>query len=298
MAPASGKTLFCFGFGLSAETLARRLLPEGWRVVGTTRRLEKADAMRRMGIEPAIFTGEAPMAAESRRLLRSASHILVSVPPGDAGDAVIRCHGMDIGVDAALEWLGYLSTTGVYGDRGGQWVDEESPRRPSTSRGRSRVDAEDAWLTLYKHGRLPVHLFRLAGIYGPGRNQLETLKAGTAKRIVKDGQVFSRIHVEDLAAVLEASIRNPNPGRAYNVCDDLAASPEDVLLYAAKLLGTLPPPAIPYERATLSAMAQSFYSENKRVRNDRIKRELGVRLSYPTYREGLASFISREARSA
>ena len=186
-----------------------------------------------------------------------------------------------------MKWVGYLSTTGVYGDRGGDWVDEESPLEPNTARGQRRLQAERSWLRLHSDFGLPVHLFRLAGIYGPGRNTLLNVRDGSAKRIIKPGQIFSRIHVEDIAGVLAASIAKPNPGRAYNVCDDEPCPPQEVVEFAANLLGLPLPPEIPFEQAELSPMAKSFYAESKRVSNRRIKTELGYKLVYPNYREGL-----------
>jgi nucleoside-diphosphate-sugar epimerase len=195
-----------------------------------------------------------------------------------------------------FRWLAYLSTTGVYGDHGGALVTEETPLTPNTERGHKRLQAETQWLALWRSSGLPVHIFRLAGIYGPGRNQLLSLIDGTAKRVIKPGQIFSRIHVEDIANVLEASIARPDPGRAYNVCDDEASPPQDVVAYGASLLGLPVPPAIAFEDAELSPMARSFYADSKRVSNARLKQELGVRLSYPSYREGLAA-IARQIRS-
>jgi hypothetical protein len=289
MGSTARKTLFCFGFGLSAKALARALPKDEWRIIGTTRSEDKVQALAAKGIEPVLFDGKSPMRPPGRQLLAEATHILVSAPPGEDGDPVVRFHSMDIGVERDLQWLGYLSTTGVYGDHQGGWVDEDSPVTPNTTRGERRAIAERQWLTHYEVGKLPVHIFRLAGIYGPGRNQLDSIRAGTARRIVKEGQVFSRIHVDDIAEVLMASIAHPNPGRIYNVCDDLAAPPQDVLAFAADLLDVQPPPAVPFEKADLSPMARSFYADNKRVKNERIKTELGVTLKYPTYREGLAS---------
>ncbi|MEQ9643619.1 MAG: SDR family oxidoreductase [Alphaproteobacteria bacterium] len=274
--------LFCFGLGYSARALAALLCVRGWHVAGTARSTDPVD-----GIVPIVFDGTAAMADTSE--LRQATHVLVSVPPGRDGDPVLRWHAEDLKSAPDLRWVGYLSTTGVYGDRAGGWVDEASPLAANTVRGRRRVAAERAWLAT----GLPVHLFRLAGIYGPGRNQLETLKAGRAQRIDKPGQVFSRIHVDDIAAVLAASIERPAPGRAYNVCDDEAAAPAEVVAFAAALLGVEPPPLVPFADATMSAMGRSFYADNKRVANERIKTELGVRLRYPTYREGLRTLSRR-----
>jgi len=283
--------LFVFGLGFSALALARGLLAEGWRVAGTCRGAEKAAALAAEGIETFRFDGSAPL-AEPRTALAGTTHLLASVPPDRAGDPVLRAHAADIAALRELRWIGYLSTTGVYGDHGGGWVDETSAVTPNTERGERRAEAERAWLALGRDGGPAVQLFRLAGIYGPGRNQLETVAAGTAKRIVKPGQVFSRIHVEDIAAVLRASIARPNPGAAYNLCDDEPADPAEVVAFAAGLLGIEPPPAVPFEQAELSPMARSFYADSKRVANRRIKEELGVSLRHPTYREGLRALLA------
>jgi nucleoside-diphosphate-sugar epimerase len=237
------------------------------------------------------FDGTVPTTAVTAAL-RQADHVLVSVPPGPDGDRVLACHGPDIAAMTALQWLGYLSTTGPYGDRQGGWVDETTPPVPSTERGQRRLDAENAWLALYCSDGVPVHIFRLAGIYGPGRNQLADVAAGKARRVVKPGQVFSRIHVDDIAAVVVASMARPRAGAIYNVCDDEAAPPQDVVTHAAALLGVDPPPEIPFAEAALSPMARSFFADSKRVRNDLIKSELGVELAYPTYRDGLAALLS------
>jgi nucleoside-diphosphate-sugar epimerase len=224
--------------------------------------------------------------------LAGATHLLSSVPPDENGDPVLDVHGAAIAKAAPrLQWIGYLSTTGVYGDRQGGWVDESSALTPTGERGRRRLDAETAWLALPQ----PAHLFRLAGIYGPGRSALDTVRSGKARRVVKPGQVFSRIHRDDIVQVLLASIAQPNPGAAYNVCDDDAADPAEVITHACKLLNVTPPPEVPYAEAQLSPMARSFYDDNKRVRNDRIKRELGVTLKYPDYRAGLAALLAAES---
>ena len=190
------------------------------------------------------------------------THLLISAPPDENGDPVLKLFQEQLQrLAKQLRWVGYLSTTGIYGDRGGDWVDEESPLEPNTTRGHRRLDAEKSWLRLYKDYGMPVHLFRLAGIYGRGRNQLLTVKNGSAKRIIKPGQIFSRIHVEDIAGVLAASMAKPNPGRAYNVCDDEPCPPQEVVEYAANLLGLPVPPEIPFEQAELSPMAKSFYAD-------------------------------------
>lgn len=287
----SGNVMLVFGLGFSARALSELLLAEGWTVRGTTRSSEKALRLSEMGIEAHLFDAGQPLADLS--VLDGVTHLLASVPPGPDGDPVLIHHGPDLAVRAGeIRWAGYLSTTGVYGDRGGEWVDENADLDPATERGARRVAAEAAWCRLWREHGLPVHLFRLAGIYGPGRNALETVRQGKARRVVKPGQVFSRTHVRDIAAVLAASMAQPNPGAAYNVCDDDPAPPQDVIAHACALLGVTPPPEIPFEEAELSEMARSFYAESKRVSNARIKDELGVELAYPDYRAGLAALLA------
>ncbi|MFN4203127.1 MAG: SDR family oxidoreductase, partial [Tabrizicola sp.] len=244
----------------------------------------KAEALRSEGVEPLLWPGDLGPA------LAEATHILCSAAPDARGDPFLR-DAPKIARSGAV-WVGYLSTTGVYGDHQGGWVDETTPLTPQSDRGRQRVVAERQWL---KTG-LPVHIFRLAGIYGPGRGPFEKVRDGTARRIIKPGQVFSRIHVDDIAQVLEASIRRPNPGAAYNVCDDNPCPPEEVISCAARMLDLPEPPAVPFDAVapTMTPMALGFYSESKRVRNDRIKDELGVRLLYPDYPEGLATLLAEE----
>lgn len=276
------KTLLSLGHGYSADALARRLIPQGWTVIGTTRHPDKARRLHASGIEPLLWPGDLGPA------LARATHILASAAPDAAGDPFLIA-SPEL-AQASVAWVGYLSTTGVYGDHQGGWVDEATPLTPVSARGAQRVLAESQWQAT----GLPVHVFRLAGIYGPGRGPFEKVRDGTARRILKPGQFFSRTHVEDIAQVLEASIARPNPGAAYNVCDDEPAPPEDVLSHAAALLGLPEPPGIPYDEAEMTPMARSFYAESKRVRNDRIKDELGVRLLYPTYREGLAALMATD----
>ncbi|EYD73283.1 SDR family oxidoreductase [Limimaricola hongkongensis] len=280
------KTLLSFGHGYSARALAR-LLPDDWRVIGTTRSDDKAEALRATGVEPAIWPG-----SDLTPALDAATHLLISAAPDADGDPVLRDWQGAIAARAnRLAWVGYLSTTGVYGDRDGGWVDEDSELRPATKRGKARVEAEAAWRAV---PGLPLHIFRLAGIYGPGRGPFAKVRAGTARRIVKPGQVFSRIHVDDIAQVLKASIDRPNPGAIYNLCDDDPAPPQDVIAHAAELLGLPVPPELDFEKAEMTPMARSFYAESKKVRNDRIKDELGVRLIHPDYRSGLAALLSRK----
>ncbi len=282
-----GKTLLSFGHGYSARALARRLLPQGWTVLGTTRNPDKARALKAEGITPILWPD-----GDLRGALSKASHVICSAGPEADGDPVLALLRDQIARAAPrLEWVGYLSTTGVYGDHEGEWVDEDTPLTPSTRRGKMRVEAEQAWQSL---PGLPLHIFRLAGIYGPGRGPFEKVRNGTARRIIKPGQVFSRIHVDDIAQVLEASIHQPRPGAIYNLCDDDPAPPQDVIGHAAELLGLPLPPEVPFEQADLTPMARSFYAESKRVRNDLIKTELGMKLLYPDYRHGLRALLAGE----
>jgi nucleoside-diphosphate-sugar epimerase len=280
------KTVLSLGHGYSASALAQRLLPLGWRVLGTTRSPEKAAQIRATGVEPVLWEGP-----ELRAALAQASHVLASAAPGADGDPALAVLGPDLAQAAGrLTWVGYLSTTGVYGDHQGGWVDEDTPLLPATERGKARVAAEEAWAGL----GLPLHIFRLAGIYGPGRGPFAKVRAGTAQRIIKPGQVFSRIHVDDIAQVLSASMEAPAPGTAYNLCDDDPAPPQDVIAEAARLLNMPLPPEVDFDTADLSPMARSFYSESKRVSNRRIKEALGVSLLYPDYRSGLRAVLAAE----
>jgi nucleoside-diphosphate-sugar epimerase len=278
-------TLLSLGHGYSAVALARLLRPAGWRVIGTTRSPERLAEIAAEGVEPLLWPG-----ADLGPAIAAATHLLTSVAPApDGTDPVLAALGPALAA-RGWAWAGYLSTTGVYGDTAGAWVDETSPLNATQTRGRARVAAETAWQT----SGLPVHVFRLAGIYGPGRGPFEKVRDGTARRIIKPGQFFSRIHVEDIAQVLAASIARPNPGAVYNVCDDAPVAPEEVLAHAAALLGLPPPPEVPYETAEMTPMARSFYADSRRVRNDRIKDELGVRLRHPDFRAGLAAILAAE----
>lgn len=280
--------LFCFGLGYSAMALARRLMGEGWTVCGTTRTAEKQAASQAEGIDAYLFSRQHPL-DDPGAALEGTTHLLTSIAPDEEGDPVLGRHAKDLVACHAMTWAGYLGTTGVYGDRDGGWVDETDRPTPSLPRTKRRVTAEGHWLA----SGLPVHIFRLAGIYGPGpgRNALETIKSGKARRVIKPGQMFGRIHVDDIKAVLRASIDRPNPGAIYNVADDEPAPPQDVITYAAELLGVAPPPAVPFEEADLSDAARSFYADNRRVANGRIRNELGVDLRYPNYREGLRAIF-------
>ncbi|PZX06053.1 SDR family oxidoreductase [Celeribacter halophilus] len=280
--------LFSFGHGYSAQMLARSLIPQGWDIVGTTRNTAKAQQFDSAGVQP-VLLGTDPLPPR----LAGASHLLISAGPDAQGDPFLRDY-RDVLKEAAptLEWVGYLSTTGVYGDHGGDWVDEKTPLTPSTKRGVMRMQAEADWRQVALDLNLNLSIFRLAGIYGPERGPFAKVRAGTARRIVKQGQVFSRIHVEDIAQALEASINRPETGGTYNICDDLPAPPEDVIGYAAELLGLPLPPVEPFETAEMSPMARSFYAENKKVRNDRMKNRLGVKLIYPDYKTGLKALLA------
>jgi len=281
------KTLLSFGHGYSAQALGRLLLARDWRVIGTTRSEDKAPVLMADGVEPRIWPG-----ADMIPALDAATHLLLSAAPGEDGDPVLASLRDEIAKRAGqFEWVGYLSTTGVYGDHGGDWVDEATPLTPATKRGIARMEAEADWASI---DGLPLHIFRLAGIYGPGRGPFSKVRNGTARRIIKQGQVFSRIHVDDIAQVLGASIAEPNPGAVYNLCDDDPAPPEDVIAHAAALLGLPIPPAQDFETADMTPMARSFYAESKKVRNDRIKNELGVKLLYPTYKTGLKALLDAE----
>lgn len=275
--------LFCFGYGYSAEGLVRRLSPRDVAAAGTRTNLPGTPEP---GVELVAYKGDGS-ATDVRRLLAGTTHLLVSIPPDLEGDVVLRHYREDIAALPDLAWVGYLSTVGVYGDHKGAWIDETTPARPTSERSLRRVQAEQAWLAFRSDTGRRVEIFRLSGIYGPGRSVIDNLKAGTARRIVKPGQVFNRIHVDDIARVLAAAIDKDAGHSIYNVSDDEPAPPEDVVAYAAELLGLPIPPALAFEAAGLTGMAASFWAESKRVKNARVREDLGVELLYPTYREGL-----------
>lgn len=285
--------LFCFGLGYTGLALARSFLTDGLAVAGTCRTPDKARELRAAGIDALVFDGVQPM-ARGRQVLAAASHLLVSVPPDRDGDPVLRRHGLDLqAVAGSLAWVGYLSSSGVYGDCGGAWIDETREPAPQTDDNRRRLVAERAWLAFGERTGTPVQVFRLPGIYGPdGRSAMDCLRSGRARRIVKAGQVFNRIHVDDLVAILRASMARPQAGRVYNIADDLPAPADEVLTFAAGLIGMEPSPEEPFETAGLTPFASHFYAESRRIGNARIKDELGVRLSYPSYREGLTAIAA------
>jgi nucleoside-diphosphate-sugar epimerase len=285
------KRLLCLGYGYVAKRLARRLQPDGWRVAGTFRHAEKASDLEADGVEPFFWSG----GVLDARAFDGVDAILVSTPPGDAG-----CPALDAVTAASarppqsFSWIGYLSTNGVYGDYGGAVVDESSDLRGTSARARRRIETERMWReTAAAHGS-PLVIFRLPGIYGPGRSALGAVREGRAQRIVKPGQAFSRAHVDDIAAALKASLANPGAGALFNIADDEPAPPQDVVAYASALLGVSPPPLVPVEAAELSEMAKSFYADSKRVSNALMKERLLPTLKYPTYREGLAAILAEE----
>ncbi len=274
--------LFCFGFGYSATRLAAAL-PAGWQVAGTVRHKDGRPNTHLFG-DALDFS--------------AITHLLISIPPEEAGDpALLRYHAALLAAPA-LRWIGYLSTTGVYGDHDGALVDETTPLAPTSDRARRREKAERDWLAFGAEKGVPVRIFRLAGIYGPGRNVLDDVREGTARRIVKPGQLFSRIHVDDIAHIVRASMEGAGVAPILNVCDDEPAPPAEVVGFACSLLGVPPPEEVPFEKAEMSPMALTFWRDNKRVDNGLMKRDLGVELLYPTYREGLAGLVTTPAPPA
>ena len=283
--------LLCIGMGYSATAVARLLAAEGWSVAGTSRTDAGASAIAASGFAGHVFDGVTVEPALAGAI-DSATHLLISVAPGQAADPVLTACRDHLARARNLRWIGYLSTVGVYGDTGGGWVDEDTPPNPRQERTIRRVHAERAWLAFGAETHRSVQIFRIAGIYGPGRNPLLNLLDGSAQRIAKPGQVFNRIHVADIAQAVVAGIARGIPGRIYNLTDDEPAPPDEVVACAARLLGMEPPPPIPFAEAKLSPMAASFYADNRRVRNDRLCNELGVQLRYPTYRDGLAALAA------
>lgn len=288
--------LFCFGYGYTATFLGEALKQTGddWILAGTTRRTAKRSLLRQHGIEAYNFDKDKPL-TDPALSLEGTTHLLISTPPDRDGDYAFEAHANDIAhLMPNLKWVGYLSTTGVYGDRDGAWVDETSEIRPSSIRGTRRAIAEQQWLGLLRDRHIPLHIFRLAGIYGPGRSAIDSVRVGIARRIMKPGHAFCRIHVEDLVATLMASMQHPNPGSIYNLADDEAAPSHEVIAYASRLLGRDPPPLVRFEDANLAPITLSFYSDNKRVHNGKIKADLGITLKYPNYRVGLEACLAAE----
>jgi nucleoside-diphosphate-sugar epimerase len=287
-------TLLCFGLGYCAKHYIAEYGGRFRHVIGTTRRLENADEIAsETPVEMLAFDGA--MTSRLEAAIAGADTVLVSVPPTGGSDPVLATFSDAIARTRHLKSIVYLSTVGVYGDRGGAWVDESTVPNPASSRGRARIAAEAAWQRISGRTQISVAILRLAGIYGPQRNALAQLRAGTAKRVIKPGQVFGRIHVSDIAAVIDKAFHLSASG-VFNVADDEPTPPQDVIAFAADLLGIAPPPELSFAEAakSMSPMALSFYAECRRVRNDRLKRELGISLRYPTYREGLRALLTDE----
>ena len=280
--------LFVFGVGFSSKAFVEEVREHFDWIGGTTRSPEKAETLKGLGIEPFLFNGEGKGDGIAEAL-QQATHLLVSIAPDETGDLVLNQHADDIAAGRP-EWIGYLSTVGVYGNHDGAWVDEDTQCKPVSKRSVQRVAAENAWSAFASENTLPVQIFRLSGIYGPGRNTFENFRKGKARRLVKPGQVFNRIHVADIAGALKLAMQQPST-RIYNVTDDEPAPPQDVVTHAAELLGVDAPPEIPFETADLTPMARSFYGENKRVSNRRIKDELGYTFRYPNYRTALKDLL-------
>lgn len=278
--------LFCFGLGYCAGVLSRRLVARGWSISGTATTADKAEALKRHGYEAFVFDGRKHDPAVAEALSRS-THVLLSIPPDADGDPALRVYRSDIASSQSITWIGYFSSVSVYGDSKGEWVDEKTTPEPVTERGMRRLVAENAWIEFGRASGKTIVVLRLPGIYGPGRSAIDQLRAGKARRIFKPGQVTNRVHVDDIATATEASLELPTGVHVFNVTDDLPAPPQDVIAYGAELLGVPCPPATDPSDASLSPMARSFYAESKKVSNVRMKDELGVKLAYPTYVEGL-----------
>jgi len=281
---------FAFGLGYSAQALAGPLAARGWEIAGTVRDPGTLERLKQRGYKMARFADPSDRDGVAN-LLRGTTHLLHSIPPVAGVDPVLAQFRDQLAALASLRWVGYLSTVGVYGGSDGAWVDESMKPEPRNARTEARVAAEKEWLAFGEETGCPVQIFRLAGIYGPGRSAFDKLRDGTARRIVKQGQVFNRIHVDDIASTLEASIARPRQGAIYNIADNYPAPPDEVIAYAAELAGLPLPPAVPFEEAELTPMARSFYEGNRRIANHLIKSELGVQLAFPSYREGLVAVL-------
>lgn len=273
--------LFAFGLGYSAQTLAARLALQGWQCAGTVRTAEKAADLAAQSVAAQVFTGVESV------MIGVGAHWLISIPPDEDGCPAFR-RFQDQAKDAAT--ITYLSTTGVYGDLDGGWAFEWSPVHAGSKRASRRVLAERQWTGT---GR-PTRIVRLPGIYGPGRSPFDRIRAGHARRILKAGQVFSRVHVDDIASGLEAMLMRPEALGVFHLCDDAPAQPQDVIAFAAEIAGLPMPEAIAFESAELSPMARSFYAECKRVSNARAKSALGWFPEYRTYRDGLKAILAVE----
>lgn len=284
------KKLFCYGYGYIAQHLVKELQSrdEGWEFIVTTTERDKLLNIREKGIKAYMFSDKMPF-NDPLFAMDGVTHILISTPPNQGGDIVFQTHARDILKIPTIEWIGYLSSTAVYGNRDGDWVDEMSDINPSSERGSKRARAETQWLKMRRIAGIPINIFRLAGIYGPERSALETVLAGNTKRVDKPGHVFNRIHVEDIIQVLIASMTQHSSGDVFNLADDNPAPSHELVKYACELLGQDVPPLVPFDEDDLSPMARSFYKDNKRISNDKIKKELGITLKYPDYKSGLTA---------
>ena len=288
------KKLFCFGLGYTSSALAVELLKHDWSIGGTTTDADKCNALKEQGINAFVFDKTHPLCAPDQSL-KDITHLLLSIPPGEDGDIGFNFHGNELESLPNLEWVGYLSATSVYGNYNGGWIDEMAPPSPISRRGSLRLKAEQQWYSLFLSSGFPLHIFRLSGIYGPGRSTLDVVRAGQARRIVKEGHVFNRIHIDDIVQSLMASISKPNVGEVYNLADDMPVPSHEVIKYACELLGMDVPPLTPYDEVDyLAPIVRSFYQDNKRIQNDKIKEELGVRLMYPDYKAGLNACFATE----
>lgn len=291
------KKLFCYGYGYVAKNTIQYLQqsePDAWDFVVTTTDLDKLQAIRESGLKAYLFSDKRhfndPLFA-----MDGVTHILISVPPKKDGDVVFKAHARDILKIPSIEWIGYLSSTAVYGNRDGDWVNENSAIEPTSERGSKRAKAETQWLKLRRIAGIPINIFRLSGIYGIGRSAIDTVRAGTSKRVYKEGHAFNRIHVDDIIQVLLASMDQPKPGDIYNLADDNPVGSHELIDYACKLLGQTPPPLLQYDNdLDMSPMARSFYKDNKRVSNQKIKDKLGITLKYPDYKSGLDAIFEAE----
>ncbi len=291
------KKIFCFGLGFHGSALVQDVRARGGTASGTCRDNAHKDVWAEAGVQSYYFDGKEDSNAVENAV-REASHVLVTIPPQKgAGDVILQYFKKILTNSSQLRWLGYLSTTGVYGNRDGGWVDETSELRPGFDHQQRRVEAEGQWRDLYREHQVPVHVFRLAGIYGPGRNLLQRVRQGSARRIDQPGLVFNRIHLKDVVQVLSASMDQPHPGAIYNVSDDVPSSPAEAVAFACELLHVEVPPLIALKDAEFSDMARGFYLTNKKVRNHKIKEELGVQLQYPDYKAGLRALLDTERKS-
>ncbi len=290
----ANKKLFCFGFGYTAAALALQLLQYGWSIGGTTTDNDKLKVLKDNNIDALIFDKTHPIFSIDK-LLHDTTHILLSIPPGEDGDIVFEFHGDEIKSLPNLEWVGYLSTTSVYGNYNGQWIDETAITSPINRRGSLRLKAEEQWTELFLEQGLPMHFFRLAGIYGPGRSTLDVVRAGNARRILKEGHVFNRMYIDDIVQSLMASMMHPHAGEIYNLGDDLPTPSHEVIKYSCELLKMDVPDLIPYDEIDyLAPIVRSFYQDNKRIKNDKIKKDLMVELLYPDYKAGLNACFALE----